>query len=98
MNQVSSSYPSFNDDWADGAVGTEYYDMDNPNDAEDDGYYDEYDEFGDYDGDWMDMSGILEDRTFEEPELAYMLENLQKDKKGSSKGHRKGRRARTRVT
>ena len=37
------------------------------------------------------MSGIPEDVTFEEPELACMLETLQKGKKGSSKkGCRKG--------
>ena len=32
------------------------------------------------------MSGTPEDATFEEPELACMLENLQKGRKGSSKG------------
>ena len=39
---------------------------------------------------WIDMSGIPEDATFEEPELACMLESLQKGKKGSSKGFRRG--------
>ena len=38
------------------------------------------------------MSGIPEDATFEEPELACMLENLQKGKKGSSKGFRRGKK------
>ena len=51
-----------------------------------------YDELEDYDGEWIDMSGIPQDRTFEEPETACMLENLQKGKKGSSKGHRKSKK------
>ena len=38
------------------------------------------------------MSGIPEDATLEEPELACMLENLQKGKKGSSKGFRRGKK------
>ena len=38
------------------------------------------------------MSGIPEDATFEEPELACMLENLQKGKQGSSKGFRRGKK------
>ena len=38
------------------------------------------------------MSGIPEDATFEEPELACMLESLQKGKKGSGKGFRKGKK------
>ena len=38
MNQVSSSYPSFDDDGAEGADVTEYYDMASHNDADDDGY------------------------------------------------------------
>ena len=46
----------------------------------------------DHDGEWTDMSGIPEDATFEEPELAYMLENLQNGKKGSSKGFRRGKK------
>ena len=40
----------------------------------------------------IDMSGIPEDLTFEEPELACMIENLQKGKKGSSKDHRRGKK------
>ena len=35
-----------------------------------------------------------EDATFEEPELACMLENLQKGRKGSSKGFQKARKER----
>ena len=38
------------------------------------------------------MSGIPEDATFEEPELACMLESLQKGKKGSGKGFRRGKK------
>ena len=57
MNQVSSSYRSFNDDWPDSTCETEYYDMNDYNDA-DSGGYEEYNEFGDFDGDWIDMSGI----------------------------------------
>ena len=41
---------------------------------------------------WIDMSGIPEDATFEEPELACMLESLQKGKKGSGKGFRRGKK------
>ena len=36
------------------------------------------------------MSGIPEDQRFEDLELAYMLENPQKGKKGSGKSHQKG--------
>ena len=61
MNQASSSYPSFNDDWTDSTCVTEYYDMDDHHDAED----------GEYeDGEWIDMSGIPDDQKFEETELA----------------------------
>ena len=38
------------------------------------------------------MSGIPEDATFEEPELACMLESLQKGKKVSGKGFRRGKK------
>ena len=38
------------------------------------------------------MLGIPEDATFEEPELACMLESLQKGKKGSGKGFRRGKK------
>ena len=38
------------------------------------------------------MSDIPEDLTFEEPELACILENLQKGRKGSGKYHREGRK------
>ena len=55
-------------------------------------YYDEYNEPEDHDNEWIDMSGIPEDATFEEPELAFMLESLQKGKKGSGKGFRRGKK------
>ena len=90
MSQTSSSYPSFNDDRTDSSFVTEYYDMDDYHDNEGDGYEDQYNEFEDYDSEWIDMSDIPEDMTFEEPELACILENLQKGRKGSGKYHRKG--------
>ena len=71
---------------------TEYYDIHDHNAVDNDGYYDEYDEPEYHDGEWIDMSGIPEDATFEEPELACMLENLQKGKKGSSKGFGKDKK------
>ena len=46
----------------------------------------------DHDNEWIDMSDIPEDATFEEPELACMLESLQKSKKGSGKGFRRGKK------
>ena len=86
MNQASSSFPSFNDDWTDSTCVTEYCDMDDHHDAEDGGYEDEYNEFEDYDREWIDMSGIPEDQTFEEPELACMLENIPEKQKGIWEG------------
>ena len=88
MSQVSSSFPSYDDEWDDSTNATEYYDIDDHDAVDNDGYYDEYDEPEDHDGEWIDMSGIPEDATFEEPELACMLEHLQKVRKGSSKGKR----------
>ena len=92
MSQTSSSYPSFNDDWTDSTYVTEYYYMDDYHDTEDGGKEDEYNEFEDYDGKWSDMSDIPEDLTFEEPELACILENLQNGRKGSGNFHRKGKK------
>ena len=89
MSQISSSFPSYCDEWDDSTDATEYYDIDDHNAVDNDGYYDEYDEPEDHDNDLIDMSGIPEDATFEEPELACMLESLQKGKKGSSKEARK---------
>ena len=63
--------------------------MDNYNDADDGGYEDEYNEFGDLDGDWIDMSGIPENQTIEEPELACITENLHQGRMESGKDHRK---------
>ena len=48
MNQVSSSFRSFDDEWAGDAGVINYDDMDAHNDADDDGCYDEYDESGEY--------------------------------------------------
>ena len=79
------------DEWDDSTNATEYCDIDDHNAVDNDGYYDEYDEPEDHDGEWIDISGIPEDATFEEPELVCMLENLQKGRKGSSKGFRTGK-------
>ena len=70
MSQVSSSFPSCDDKWDDGTNATEYHDIDDHNAVDNDGYHDEYDELEDHDVEWIDMSGIPEDVTFEEPELA----------------------------
>ena len=61
-------------------------------------YNDEYDEPEDHDGEWIDMSGIPEDATFEEPELACMLENIQKGKKGRARVSGEARRAGAQVS
>ena len=76
MNQVSSSFPSYDEEWDDGTNATEDYDIDDPNAVNNDEYYDEYDEVDNHDGEWIDMSGIPEDATFEVPELVCMRENL----------------------
>ena len=69
MSQISSSFPSYSDEWDDSTNATEYYDIDDHDDVDNDEYYDEYNEPEDHDNDWIDMSGIPEDATFEEPEL-----------------------------
>ena len=92
MSQISSSFPSYYDEWDDSTNATEYYDIDDHDDVDNDEYYDEYNEPEEHDNEWIDMSGIPEDATFEEPELVCMLENLQKGRKGSSKGFRKGKK------
>ena len=89
MSQVSSSFLSYYDERDDSTNATEYYDID---DVDNDGSYEEYDEPEDHDNECIDMSGIPEDATFEEPELACMLENLQNGKKGSSKGFQRGKK------
>ena len=90
MSQISSSFPSYYDECDDSTNATEYYDFEDhddvDNDVDNDGYYDQYDEPEDHDNEWIDMSGIPEDATFEEPELACMLESLQKGKKGIEQG------------
>ena len=92
MSQISSSFPSYYDEWDDSTNATEYYDIDDHDDVDNDEYYDEYNEPEDHDNEWIDMSGIPEDVTFEEPEWACMLESLQKGKKGSGKGFWKGKK------
>ena len=92
MSQISSSFPSYYDEWDDSTNATEYYDIDdmtmsttmsitmsttNPK--------------------TMTMTGStclasLRTQTFEEPELVCMLESLQKGKKGSGKGFRRGKK------
>ena len=42
MSQVSSSFPSYYDEWDDSTSATEYYDIDDHNAVDNDGYYDEY--------------------------------------------------------
>ena len=86
MSQISSSFPSYYDEWDESTNATEYYDIDNRDDVDNDEYYDEYNEPEDHDNEWIDMSDIPEDATFEEPELACMLESLQKGKKGVRQG------------
>ena len=92
MSQISSSFPSYYDEWDDSTIATDYYDIDDHDDVDNDEHNDEYNEPEDHDNEWIDMSGIPEDATFEEPELACMLESLQKGKKGSGKGFRKGKK------
>ena len=92
MSQISSSFPSYYDEWDESTNATEYYDIDNRDDVDNDEYYDEYNEPEDHDNEWIDMSDIPEDATFEEPELACMLESLQKGKKLSGKGFRRGKK------
>ena len=89
MSQVSSSFPSYCDEWDENNNATEYYDI-RDNDDNDE-YYDDYKEPVD-DCEWIDTSDLPEDVTFEEPELACMLESLQKSKKGAGKGFRKGKK------
>ena len=92
MSQISSSFPSYYDEWDDSTNATEYYDIDDHDDVDNDEYYDEYNEPEDHDNERIDMSGIPEDATFEEPELACMLESLQKGTKGSGKGFRRSKK------
>ena len=58
MGQVSSSFPSYDDEWDDSTNATEYYDIDDHNAVDNDGYYDEYDEPEDHDGEWIDKEGL----------------------------------------
>ena len=44
MSQISSSFPSYYDEWDDSNNATEYYDIDNHDDVDNDEYYDEYNE------------------------------------------------------
>ena len=98
MSQISSSFPSYYDEWDDSTNATEYYDIDDHDDVDNDEYYDEYNEPEDHDNEWIDMSGIPEDATFEEPELACMLESLQKGKRDRARVSGKARKAVARVS
>ena len=69
MSQISSSFPSYYDEWDESTSATEYYDINDHDDVDNDEYYDEYNEPEDHDNEWIDMSGILEDATFEEPRV-----------------------------
>ena len=44
MSQVSSSFPSYYDEWDDSTNATENYDIDDHDAVDNDGYHDEYDE------------------------------------------------------
>ena len=57
MSQVSWSFPSFDAQWDDGTNVTEYC----HNAVDNDGCFDESDEFEDYDGERHVMLGIPED-------------------------------------
>ena len=58
MSQISSSFPSYYDEWDDTTNATEYYDIDDHDDVDNDEYYDEYNEPEDHDNEWIDMFGI----------------------------------------
>ena len=58
---------SYDDEWDDGTNATKYCDIDDHNAVDNDGSHDECDEPEDHEGEWIDMSGIPEDATFEEP-------------------------------
>ena len=92
MSQVSSSFPSYYDEWDDSTNATEHCDIDDHDAVDNDVYNDEYDEPEDHDSEWIDKSGVPEDATFEEPELACMLENLTRAKRGRGKGFRRGKK------
>ena len=93
MSQISSSFPSYYDEWDDSTNATEYYDIVDHDGVDNDEYYGEYDEPEDHANEWIDTSGIPEDATFEEKsELACMLESVQKGEKGSGKGFRRGKK------
>ena len=81
MSQVSSSFPSYYDEWDDSTNATEYYDIDDPDNVDNDGFYDEYDEAEDHDNEWIDMSGILRTRRAKRDRKGF-----RKGKKGWSKG------------
>ena len=72
--------------------------MDDHDDVDNDGYYEEYDEPEDHDNEWIHMSGIPEDATFEEPELACLLENLQKGRRCRARVFREARRTGAKVS
>ena len=52
MSQISSSFPSYYDEWDDSTNATEYYDIDDYDDVDNDVYYDEYYEPEDHDNEW----------------------------------------------
>ena len=55
MSQISSSFPSYYDEWDDSTNATVYYDIDDHDDVDNDEYYDEYNEPEDHDNDWIDV-------------------------------------------
>ena len=90
MKQVSSSFPSYDDEWADGADVTEYHDIDDHNAVDNGGHHDENDESEDHDGEWIDTSGIPEDVTFEEPELACCWRTSRRARRGRARAIKQG--------
>ena len=54
-SQISSSFPSYYDKWDDSKNVTEYYDIDDHDDVDNDECYDEYNEPEDHDNEWIDM-------------------------------------------
>ena len=86
MSQISSSFPSYYDELDDSTNATEYYDIDDHDDVDNDEHYDEYNELEDHDNEWIDMSGIPEGATFEEPKVGLHAGKSPEGQKGIEQG------------
>ena len=86
MSQISSSFPSYYDEWDDSTNATEYYDIDDHDDVDND----EYNEPEDHDNEWIDMSGIPEGRKNQSWPACWRVSR--RAKKGSGKGFRRGKK------